>query len=137
VVASAFGQFLSGWLRGSKGGPTAPAADGSLNGDHYDMTRRRKLFEAAHKSVGYLGLLLSTAAVGSGFWLVNAPRWMPLIWSTWWLMLAAVWVVLQRRDFAVDTYQAIWGPDAQHPGNRLATNWGMRRRIPAGDRNKP
>jgi Eukaryotic cytochrome b561 len=137
VVASAFGQFLSGWLRGTKGGPTAPAADGSLKGDHYDMTRRRKVFEAVHKTVGYTGLVLSMAAIGSGFWLVNAPRWMPLVWGAWCLVLSVVWIALQRRGFAIDTYQAIWGPDQQHPGNRLATNWGARRRTANEGGDKP
>jgi hypothetical protein len=137
VVVSTCGQFVSGWLRGTKGGPTALGPDSSPRGDHYDMTRRRKVFEAAHKTVGYLALLLSVAAVASGFWMVNAPRWMLLVWGTWWLLLAAAWVVLQRKGYAVDTYQAIWGPDARHPGNRLATNWGMRRRVPAEDRDKP
>jgi hypothetical protein len=137
VVASALGQFLSGWLRGTKGGPTARAADSTFRGDHYDMTRRRKVFEHGHKAVGYLALLLSLAAIATGFWLVNAPRWMPLVWGAWCLALAFAWVVLQRQGFAVDTYQAIWGPDPRHPGNRLVTNWGMRRRIHTEDRDKP
>jgi hypothetical protein len=137
VLVSAAGQYLSGWLRGTKGGPTAPAKDGSLRGDHYDMTRRRKVFELAHKTVGYLALLLSLAAIATGFWLVNAPRWMPLLWGLWWLVLAVVWIVLQRRGFAVDTYQAIWGPDPTHPGNSSATTWGMRRRNAKTDHDKP
>ena len=122
-------QVLSGVLRGTKGGPTVPAADGSPRGDHYDMTRRRRAFEGFHKSVGYVGLLLSVAASASGFWLVNAPLWMPLLCVLWWTMLAFAWSVLQRRGFAVDTYQAIWGPDAVHPGNAAPPpTWGMHRR---------
>ncbi|MEL6477136.1 MAG: cytochrome b561 domain-containing protein, partial [Pseudomonadota bacterium] len=38
-------QFLAGWFRGSKGGPTEP----SLRGDHFDMTQRRLAFESFHK----------------------------------------------------------------------------------------
>jgi hypothetical protein len=38
-----------------------------------------------------------------------------------------VWVTLQRRGLAVDTYQAIWGPDPQHPGNATPPGWGMNR----------
>ena len=36
-------------------------------------------------------------------------------------------VVLQRRGRAIDTYQAIWGPGAEHPGNqRKPIGWGIR-----------
>ena len=52
VAGLAAVQFLSAWLRGTKGGPTAPAPDGSWSGDHYDMTPRRILFEHVHKSTG-------------------------------------------------------------------------------------
>jgi hypothetical protein len=52
LLALALGQFLGGWLRGSKGGPTDPRADGSLRGDHYDMTPRRLAFEYLHKTGG-------------------------------------------------------------------------------------
>jgi hypothetical protein len=128
VIVTCALQFLSAWLRGSKGGPTDPRPDGSLAGDHYDMTPRRRLFERLHKSVGYFALALSVAAIGSGLWLVNAPRWMPIALSFWWLALVALWSHLQSLGRAVDTYQAIWGPDLQHPGNALRpSGWGMRR----------
>ncbi|WP_376989506.1 cytochrome b561 domain-containing protein [Bosea sp. R86505] len=112
----AFGalQFLAGWLRGSKGGPTQQ----QLRGDHYDMTPRRLLFEYVHKSVGYLALLLAVAAVLSGLWTANAPRWMWIALPVWWAGLLACFAILQRQGRAIDTYQAIWGPDVQHPGNR-------------------
>jgi Eukaryotic cytochrome b561 len=130
VVSALVGQFVSGLLRGTKGGPTALAADGSQRGDHYDMTRRRRAFEGVHKSVGYVGLLLSVGASASGFWLVNAPRWMPLVCALWWAILVVAWSVLQWRGFAVDTYQAIWGPNAEHPGNAKPLTWGMHRLPP-------
>ena len=35
---------------------------------------------------------------------------------------------LQRQGRCIDTYQAIWGPDPRHPGNRLKpVGWGVRR----------
>jgi hypothetical protein len=124
VLALGVAQFLAGWLRGSKGGPTEP----ELRGDHYDMTRRRLIFEHLHKSVGYAALLLGLSAILSGLWLANAPRWMAVMLAAWWLALAAAAVILQRKGRAIDTYQAIWGPDAAHPGNRRARpGWGMRR----------
>ncbi len=128
VVGLGAMQFLGGWLRGSKGGPTDRAANGSMAGDHYDMTPRRRVFETAHKSLGYMAVLLALAAMLNGLWLVNAPRWMWLALAAWWLAVltgAAHW---QRRGFAVETYQAIWGPDPTHPGNRLPpASWGVRR----------
>jgi len=46
----------------------------------------------------------------------------------WWAALIVVFVLLQRRGMAVDTYQAIWGDDPAHPGNRLPhPGWGVRR----------
>lgn len=129
VVALTLAQVLSGLLRGSKGGPTAPGADGSLYGDHYSMSRRRRAFEHFHKSVGYLALLLAVGAIVSGLWLANAPKWMWLVITTWWLSLLAIGAVLQRKGYAVDTYQAIWGPDPRHPGNQVPPiGWGVRRR---------
>lgn len=117
-------QFLAGWLRGSKGGPGEP----SLRGDHYDMTPRRIAFEHLHKSVGYLAILLAVAALLTGLWQANAPRWMWIVLGGWWLGLLLVFLLLQRQGRAIDTYQAIWGPSLDHPGNlRKPIGWGLRR----------
>jgi hypothetical protein len=121
-------QILGGWLRGSKGGPTAPHRDGSLRGDHYDMTRRRLIFEGVHKSLGYAAISLAVACIATGLWAANAPRWMWLLLAAWFALLGAVAVTWQRQGRAIDTYQAIWGPDPMHPGNqRPAAGWGTRR----------
>ncbi|MGL4440575.1 MAG: cytochrome b561 domain-containing protein [Bosea sp. (in: a-proteobacteria)] len=117
VVILALGQFLGGWFRGSKGGPTDPRPDGSHNGDHYDMTPRRLAFEYLHKIGGYTALVTAIGAITSGLWRANAPVWMWLLIGFWWLFLAGVFAVLQRAGRAYDTYQAIWGPDPRHPGN--------------------
>ena len=61
-------QFLGGWLRGSKGGPEEQAIGKPLAGDHYDMTRRRRFFEYAHKVTGYAALLAAVAALINGLW---------------------------------------------------------------------
>lgn len=121
-------QVLSGVFRGSKGGPTDRRPDGSLSGDHYSMTRRRRVFEAFHKTFGYSLVVISVVAVLTGMWLANAPHWMWLCILLWWFTLFLAFFWLQRRGLAVDTYQAIWGPDPAHPGNQLpATRWGVRR----------
>jgi len=117
-------QFLSGWLRGSKGGPSEP----SLRGDHYDMTPRRIAFEHLHKSAGYLTLLTAVAAILTGLWQANAPSWMWIALGGWWLGFVLTFILLQRQGRAIDTYQAIWGPLPEHPGNRRKPiGWGLRR----------
>lgn len=118
IVVLAIVQGLGGLLRGTKGGPTARAADGSLHGDHYDMTRRRLVFEGVHKVAGYLALVLSAAAVLTGMWRANAPHWMWLALLGWGMVLAVLVRWRMKHHRAIDTYQAIWGPDPVHPGNR-------------------
>lgn len=118
VAALLAAQFLSAWLRGSTGGPAEPGADGSLAGDHYNMTTRRLAFEVVHKLVGYIALVAAAATVVSGLYLANAPVWMWLCSAMWWLVLIAAAAFLQMRGFTIDTYQAIWGPSLDHPGNR-------------------
>jgi hypothetical protein len=132
IVALTLVQFLGGLFRGSKGGPTAPNPDGTLDGDHFSMTPRRLLFERVHKSAGWLALLLSIGAIATGFWHVNAPRWMPVALGAWWIVLAVIAIRLQRGGRAIDTYQAIWGPDPSLPGNRRPRpiGWGIRRLQP-------
>ncbi len=120
-------QFFAGWFRGSKGGPTEP----TLRGDHFDMTRRRIIFEHFHKSAGYGLLLIACWGIISGLWQANAPGWMWLALGLWWALLIAVFATLQRRGMAVDTYQAIWGADPAFPGNRRRPiGWGVRRLAP-------
>lgn len=121
-------QIALGIFRGSKGGPTAPARDGSLRGDHYDMTPWRRMFEWVHKSTGYALLMIGAMTVLFGLWHANAALWMWLVILLWWLALLCMGVLLQRRGWAIDTYEAIWGVDPSHPGTRLpARGWGMRR----------
>lgn len=128
VIALASLQFASAWLRGSKGGPTAPASDGSWRGDHYDMTPRRVVFEYVHKFGGYGVALVAASALLSGLWQANAPRWMWLVILCWWLVCLALFVHFQRRGCAFDTYQAHWGTDPIHPGNvRPPIGFGIRR----------
>lgn len=117
-------QILGGLLRGSKGGPTGS----KLHGDHYDMSPRRQWFERIHKSLGWLALLAAILAMGLGLVLVDAPRWMPLLLALWWTGLCVLAWHWQRQGRCLDTYQAIWGPDLQHPGNqRPPIGWGIHR----------
>lgn len=119
VVVLCLFQFIAGIYRGSKGGPTEMAADGSMHGDHYDMTLRRRIFEYCHKLVGYVAILIAVVTVFTGLWTSNAPHWMWVGIALWWCFLLAVFIRLQSRGRTIDTYQAIWGPDPAHPGNRM------------------
>jgi hypothetical protein len=117
VICMGMAQVLSGTLRGSKGGPTGAI----LRGDHYDMSPRRVFFERFHKTIGYCALTLACVALYLGLAAADAPRWMWLTLTTWWLAVGIVCARWQRQGRAFDTYQAIWGPGLEHPGNRVCT----------------
>lgn len=128
VLIGMIAQVLLGLNRGTKGGPTAPAEDGSLHGDHYNMTPWRRMFEALHKSLGYGVLCLGALAIFAGLWEANGPRWMWIVLILWYGVFVCLFAALQKRGLAIDTYQAIWGMDPSHPGNRgPAPKWGMHR----------
>lgn len=124
LVAAGWFQVAHGLRRGTKGGPTEPL----LRGDHYDMTPRRLRFERVHKATGWCALFTAIAVTALGLHVADAPRWMALALAAWWLLLAATAWRLQRQGRCIDTYQAIWGPDPIHPGNRIKPiGWGVRR----------
>lgn len=104
-------QILMGWLRGTRGDPGVP-------GDHFDMTRRRRVFEAAHKVTGYALIAVAAINILNGLWLVNAPKWMWVAILGFWSGLIAFSTIAQRRNMVVSSYHAIWGPDPHLPGNR-------------------
>jgi len=114
-------QIASGLLRGTRGGPKMPSYTGELRGDHYDMTTRRILFERAHKSIGYIALASAWLATAAGLWSVNAPLWIWLLVSGWWILLCAIGVHLQMQHRAIDTYQAIWGTHPDLKGNQMTS----------------
>ncbi len=130
IVAAGAWQVAHGLGRGSKGGPTEP----TMRGDHYDMTLRRVVFERVHKALGWIAVVTAVAAIASGLIAADAPRWMAATIGAWWLLLGTAFVRWQRAGRALDTYQAIWGPDPALPGNRRAPiGWGVVRRAgPAG-----
>jgi len=125
VVSLASLQIALGFARGSKGGPSDPASDGSFRGDHFDMTRRRIVFEHLHRSLGYIVLALAAATILLGMWSANAPRWMWFLILGYWFAIAIASLVMQIRGRAYDTYQAIWGAGPDLPGNRMRKmGWG-------------
>lgn len=113
-----------GTARGSKGGPT----DHELRGDPYDMSPHRLRFERIHKGLGWLTVLSAMAVIALGLLVADAPRWMPWVLLAWWSALALLALRWQGQGRCIDTYQAIWGPDPVHPGNRQRPiGWGVRR----------
>jgi hypothetical protein len=124
VCVVAWVQVCLGVYRGSKGGPT----DAQMGGDHYDMSRWRRVFERVHKGLGWLAIAVSIPTIVLGLLVADAPRWMALTLLVWWTGCWLAFVGLHRRGRCMDTYQAIWGPDPVHPGNQLpCTGWGVRR----------
>lgn len=124
VLVLALAQVGFGIFRGTKGGPS----DKAMRGDHYDMTPWRVMFEWVHKVTGYALLVLALVTILFGMWHANVPVWMWLSLALWWSGLAIAAILLQRRGYAIDTYQAIWGPGPEHPGNRRKPiGWGIRR----------
>ena len=122
IAALAAAQLIGGFLRGSRGGPEDLASKGSLRGDHYDMTRRRLVFEVFHKTVGYCVLIVAQIAVLTGMWNANAPHWMWIVLSVWWCLLTIAVLWLKDHSRRPGTYQALWGPDPIHPGNQRRQN---------------
>ncbi len=131
VVALGWLQVVGGLLRGSKGGPQ-PGTEGARNipmrGDHYDMTRRRVIFEHVHKAGGYLAIALAPIVVALGLHAAAAPHWMGWLIATACIGGLSIFSWLQWSGRCIDTYQAIWGASRDHPGNRRPPiGWAIRR----------
>lgn len=140
-VALGLLQVAAGWLRGSKGGPLhektkEPMPRDRWRGDHYDMTVRRRVFEAVHKTGGYMALAVALGALALGLSQSGAPTWACVAALAPWAIIAALFVHYTRQGRRVPTYQAIWGPSPEHPGNRTRADekgarqlGGVRKRV--------
>lgn len=120
-------QVVAGWLRGSKGGPLhemtkQPVPRDQWRGDHYDMTLRRRAFEAIHKTGGYVALAVALVALVLGLSQVDAPAWAFLVALAPPAVITILFLTFTRQGRRVPTYQAIWGPYPEHPGNRTSAN---------------
>ncbi len=113
-------QVIAGWLRGKHGGRYYYTADpddpSTWRGDHFDMTTRRRIFEAYHKTAGYFAGFFAVGAVASG--LMQYP--MPVLAGA---VIVAVFVilglciVLEFKGLRYDGYRAAHGNNPDHPHN--------------------
>ena len=108
-------QIAAPMFRGTKGGPTDTYADpkdpGTWGGDHYDMTLRRRIFEAWHKNLGYVVMAAGAVAIWTGIETAGLPdewKWAFVVAA---LVFTAAFVRLTRLGRRIDTWIAIWGPD--------------------------
>lgn len=113
-------QVVSSWFRGRHGGRYYATADpedpDTWRGDHYNMTTRRRLFEAYHKTAGYLAMLCAAGAVGSGLMQFHLPVLAGIL-----LVVAGglfvLWMILTYQGHQHDGYRAVFGYGLEHPYN--------------------
>ena len=114
-------QVISSWFRGRHGGMyyyTATEGDPeTYKGDHYNMTTRRRLFEAYHKTAGYLTGFFAFGAVGSGLMQFPLPGLAIAVFVLI-VSLVVTWMVLQYKDKQHDGYRAVFGYGLEHPYNK-------------------
>jgi len=114
-------QIVAGWLRGKHGGKYYYTADpddpSTWFGDHYNMTRRRRIFEAYHKNAGYFAGFCALAAVASGLMQYRVP-WLLAIVVTRFAVALVSAVVLDFKGIRYDGYKAAHGTDPEHPYNK-------------------
>lgn len=114
-------QIVVAWQRGSHGGRNHRCSDpddpSTWHGDHYDMTPRRRWFEAYHKTAGYFAVMLALGAVATGL----AQYWMPLLAVALAVLLIATLglvIALERAGQRHDTYRVVFGTHPDHPYNK-------------------
>ncbi len=114
-------QIVSAWFRGSHGGKQGTESDpedpSTWRGDHFDMTARRRWFEAYHKTAGYLTVAAAVGALATGLsqlWITGIAIAFILVVIIG-LLLATV---LQAFGFNIDTYQSVYGNHPEHPFNK-------------------
>lgn len=114
-------QVVSGWFRGKHGGrnyfKAVPDDPSTWRGDHYDMTPRRRKFEAYHKTAGYFVFFFATGAVASGLMQYRMPVLAGVI-VTITLVVLVVSIVLEYKGFRYDGYRAAHGYNPEHPFNK-------------------
>jgi peptidoglycan/LPS O-acetylase OafA/YrhL len=114
-------QVASSWFRGTHGGRyyyTADPADPSTwRGDHFNMTPRRRMFEAFHKNVGYFAGFFAVGAVASGLMQFPMPALTVVMLGTVFAIIALC-IALEHKGRRYDTYRSVFGNNPDHPYNK-------------------
>lgn len=115
-------QIVSAWCRGTHGGKHDAASDAddpaTWRGDHFDMTPRRRWFDAYHKTFGYFAIVLALGAVASGL----QQYWIPLLAVVVvgvLVVLSVLCVYLEGKGYRQDTYRSVYGNHPDNPYNKL------------------
>lgn len=121
TMVMAGGQLISSQMRGTRGGKYRVGADPddpkTWEGDQYNHTPKRRMFEAYHKTCGYFTVLLAIGAVGSGLMQYNMPVLTALFLATCLAWLCA-WVLYDFKGRAYDGYRVAHGYGLEHPYNK-------------------
>lgn len=114
-------QIVSSWVRGTHGGKYYNVADpndpATWSGDHFDMTPRRRRFEAFHKTSGYFAGFFAVGAVGSGLMQFPMPV-LAVVMLVTVVVVLVLSVVLEHYGRRYDTYRSVFGTDPDHPHNK-------------------
>lgn len=114
-------QIMGGWLRGKHGGKNyytaIPDDPTTWFGDHYNMTKRRRIFEAYHKTAGYFIYFFASAAVGTGMMQYPIPV-LPLFIITVVLVAFLITIILEYKGYRYDGYRAAHGYTMDAPFNK-------------------
>jgi hypothetical protein len=114
-------QVVSGWIRGKHGGKNYYTADpndpATWFGDHYNMTLRRRKFEAYHKTAGYFVYFFAAGAIATGLMQYPSPGLGEFIIAMV-LVTFMLSIVLEYKGLRYDGYRAAHGYNPEHPFNK-------------------
>jgi hypothetical protein len=114
-------QVVSGWVRGKHGGKNYYTADpndpSTWRGDHYDMTPRRRKFEAYHKTAGYFVYFFAVGAVATGLMQYPMPELAGFVIAIAFVALVLC-IVMEYKGLRYDGYRAAHGYNPEHPFNK-------------------
>ena len=114
-------QIMGGWLRGKHGGKNyysaKPDDPATWFGDHYNMTTRRRVFEAYHKTAGYFVFFFAAGAIASGLMQYPIPGLAEFIIAMV-LLAFVVSMVLEYKGYRYDGYRAAHGYTMDAPFNK-------------------
>jgi hypothetical protein len=114
-------QIMGGWLRGNHGGKNyftaKPDDPKTWFGDHYNMTPRRRKFEAYHKTAGYFVYFFASGAVLTGVIQYPIP-WLAEFVIAMVLIAFVISIVLEYKGYRYDGYRAAHGYTMDAPFNK-------------------